>query len=93
MAYLGLLPSEHSSGSSIHRGGITKPGNAHARRVLIEGPGPTACRPGSAANCSIGSNVWGDAGLEVVREAGHGVGQLALRVGDHAVAQLAGDRP
>ena len=31
MAYLGLVPSEHSSG------GITKAGNALARRVLIEG--------------------------------------------------------
>jgi transposase len=37
MAYLGLVPSEHSSGTSIHRGGITKAGNALARRVLIEG--------------------------------------------------------
>ena len=37
MAYLGLVPSEHSSGSTIRRGGITKAGNALARRVLIEG--------------------------------------------------------
>src|SRR3984893_56510 len=37
MAYLGLVPSEHSSGSSVRRGGITKAGNALARRVLIEG--------------------------------------------------------
>src|SRR6201986_2976492 len=37
MAYLGLVPSEHSSGNTIRRGGITKAGNALARRVLIEG--------------------------------------------------------
>src|ERR1700722_3752589 len=37
MAYLGLVPSEHSSGNSIRRGAITKAGNALARRVLIEG--------------------------------------------------------
>jgi transposase len=37
IAYLGLVPSEHSSGSTIRRGGITKAGNALARRVLIEG--------------------------------------------------------
>jgi transposase len=37
MAYLGLVPSEHSSGSTVRRGGITKAGNAIARRVLIEG--------------------------------------------------------
>jgi transposase len=37
MAYLGLVPSEHSTGSAIRRGGITKAGNALARRALIEG--------------------------------------------------------
>jgi transposase len=36
MAHLGLVPSEHSSGSRRQRGGITKTGNGHARRVLIE---------------------------------------------------------
>ena len=37
MAYLGLVPSEHSSGGTIRRAGITKAGNVLARRVLIEG--------------------------------------------------------
>ncbi len=37
MAYLGLVPSEHSSGSRVRRGGITKAGNVQARRALIEG--------------------------------------------------------
>ena len=36
MGYLGLVPSEHSSGGSIRRGGITKTGNREARRMLIE---------------------------------------------------------
>jgi transposase len=36
MAYLGLVPSEHSSGGSKLRGGITKTGNGHVRRVLVE---------------------------------------------------------
>ena len=36
MAYLGLVPSEHSSGESVRRGGITKTGNGHVRRVLVE---------------------------------------------------------
>ena len=35
-AYLGLVPSEHSSGDSRKQGGITKTGNTHARRLLIE---------------------------------------------------------
>jgi len=36
MGYLGLVPSEHSSGPTRHRGGLTKTGNAHVRRILIE---------------------------------------------------------
>jgi len=36
MAYLGLVPSEHSSGERVARGSITKTGNAHARRLLTE---------------------------------------------------------
>ena len=35
-AYLGLVPSEHSSGEKERRGGITKAGNCHLRRLLIE---------------------------------------------------------
>ena len=35
-AYLGLVPSEHSSGGSRSVGPITKTGNKHARRLLIE---------------------------------------------------------
>lgn len=36
MAYLGLIPSEHSSGKTIRRGSITKTGNGHVRRVLVQ---------------------------------------------------------
>ena len=36
MAYAGLVPSEHSSGDSRRRGRITKAGNAHVRRILVE---------------------------------------------------------
>jgi len=36
MAYIGLVPKEHSSGNSIRRGGITKTGNGHVRRALVE---------------------------------------------------------
>ncbi len=36
MAYLGFVPSEHSSGEKTKRGGITKTGNGHARKALIE---------------------------------------------------------
>ena len=36
MAYLGLVPSEHSSGGSRRQGGLTRTGNGHVRRVLVE---------------------------------------------------------
>ena len=36
MAYLGLVPSEYSSGDVQRRGALTKAGNTHARRVLVE---------------------------------------------------------
>jgi len=36
MSYLGLVPSEHSSGGTRRQGGITRTGNTHARRILIE---------------------------------------------------------
>ena len=37
MSYLGLVPSEHSSGGSRKLGSITKCGNSRARRLLVEG--------------------------------------------------------
>jgi transposase len=36
MAYVGLVPGERSSGSTRRQGGITKSGNRHVRRVLVE---------------------------------------------------------
>jgi transposase len=36
MGYLGLVPSEHSSGPRQHRGELTRTGNTHVRRILIE---------------------------------------------------------
>ena len=72
MAYLGVVPSEHSSGGTQSRGGITKTGNGHVRRVLVEAGldlSPpraenrrlaTACRTnlgGGARNCVEGANT------------------------------------
>ncbi len=37
MSYLGLVPSERSTGNTVKRGPITKAGNSRARRVLVEG--------------------------------------------------------
>ena len=58
MAYLGLVPSEHSSGGTRRQGGITRTGNGHARRVLVEAawsyrfaPRKTRCIEQRAQKC------------------------------------------
>lgn len=45
MSYLGLVPGESSSGSKRRRGAITKAGNGHVRRVLIESSWHYRLRP------------------------------------------------
>jgi transposase len=45
MAFLGLVPSEHSSGESQRRGRITRTGNTHVRRVLVEAAWSYQFRP------------------------------------------------
>jgi len=49
MAYLGLVPSENSSGERHRRGAITKAGNVHVRRLLIEAAWHYRHRPGVGA--------------------------------------------
>ena len=55
MAYLGLTPSERSTGENVKRGGITKAGNTRARRLLIRLRGATDSRHASARTCRPGS--------------------------------------
>jgi transposase len=45
MAYLGLVPSEHSSGKSRRQGGITCTGNRHVRWILVEAAWNNRFRP------------------------------------------------
>lgn len=45
MAYLGLVPTEHSSGNKTHRGSITKAGNRHARKAIVSAAWKYAARP------------------------------------------------
>lgn len=45
MGYSGLVPSEFSSGKTIRRGQITKTGNAHLRRVIVESSWSYRYRP------------------------------------------------
>ncbi len=49
MAFLGLVPSEHFSGGKEQRGQITKAGNGHVRRLLIEAAWHYRHRPSVAS--------------------------------------------
>ena len=49
MAYLGMVPSEHSSGSTIRRGSITKTGNTRARKALVSAAWKYAAKPARSA--------------------------------------------
>ena len=49
MSFLGLTPSEYSSSTRVKRGSITKAGNTHARRVLIEAAWNYRHRPSVSA--------------------------------------------
>lgn len=51
MAYLGLVPSEHSSGETKKRGRITRTGNGHVRRILVESAWSYRHRP--TMSCEI----------------------------------------
>jgi len=66
MAYVGLVPSEFSSGERRQRGSITKTGNAHVRRVLIEAAWHYRLRP--ARGPALEARQRG-AAAEVVRHA------------------------
>ena len=58
MAYLGLVPSERSSGATRRQGGITKAGNGAARRMLIEAAWSYRFRRASAESNCCARRVW-----------------------------------
>jgi transposase len=58
MSYLGLTPSEYSSGGQRRQGGITKAGNTHARRALIEGAWSYRYKASSADRCNNAPKRW-----------------------------------
>ena len=62
MAYLGLVPSESSSGERTRRGGITRAGNTHVRRILVESAwsyrfSPRLSRPLRKRNAPLSAGV------------------------------------
>ena len=62
MSFVGLVPSESSSGESVSRGGITRAGNIHVRTLLVEAAWQHArpLRPMSAAAMGDAAGVPAD---------------------------------
>jgi transposase len=58
MGYSGLVPREYSSGNRTQRGAITKSGNAHLRRVLVESAWAYRHRPNVQAACCADRKRW-----------------------------------
>ena len=58
MGYSGLVPSEHSSGNRVQRGGITKTGNGHLRRVIGEAAWAYQHRPNVIGFLAQGKRAW-----------------------------------
>ena len=54
MSYLGLVPSEHSSGETRRQGAITKSGSRHARRLLVEARVRARRAAGCRSRCAAG---------------------------------------
>ena len=71
-AYLGLVPSEHSSGERRQRGGITKAGNSRVRRLLVECGWHLLTHRTEAA---AGLRRWGE---RIARRRGSKVAAVAL---------------
>jgi transposase len=57
-SWLGITPSEYSSGPSQHRGHITKAGNRHARRLLVEAAWHYRHQPRRPATGAVSDRAW-----------------------------------
>jgi transposase len=75
MGYLGLVPSERSSGETRQQGRITRTGNGHARRILVEAAWAYRFRAAMSAD---------------IRRRGEGVSDEVRRIAWHAQVRLCG---
>ena len=71
MGYGGIVASEHSSGASTWRGGITKTGNAHLRRVVVEAAWAYRHRPNVGGTLRKRQEVVSEEVREIAWKAQH----------------------
>jgi transposase len=80
MGYSGAVPSEHSSGASVRRGRITKTGNSHLRRVVIEAAWAYRHPPRVSADLRRRQHGLDPAVVEVAWKAQHRLHRRYLRL-------------
>jgi transposase len=80
MSYSGLVASEHSSGERVRRGGITKTGNGHLRRVLVEAAWSARFQPTLTRALRLRQEGLSAEVLEIARNARHRLHSRYLRL-------------
>ena len=93
MAFVGLVPSEHSSGEQRRQGSITKVGNSHVRRLLVESAWHYARAPRIGATLANRQTGPPDHVLQIAWRAQHRLHRLGQRLRErgkpHNVATVA----
>jgi transposase len=80
MGYSGAVPREHSSGTRVQRGSISKTGNAHLRRIVIEAAWAYRHRPGLGAALAARQRLTNEAVKEIAWKAQHRLHQRYRRL-------------
>jgi transposase len=71
MSYAGIVPREHSSGATVARGGVTKTGNAHLRRIIVEAAWAYRHRPAVGKILCARHRAASPAAVEIALKAQH----------------------
>ncbi|MFQ5946784.1 MAG: IS110 family transposase [Anaerolineae bacterium] len=89
MAYLGLTPSEHSSGARRRQGAITKAGNSHCRHVLVQAAWSYRHRPAVSKQIQARQQGQDPAVIAHAWKAQHRLYKLFYRLGAQKPHQVA----
>jgi transposase len=80
MGYSGAVSSEHSSGERIRRGGITKTGNAHLRRIVVEAAWAYRYRPCISASLKARQKTASQEVKDIAWKAQHRLHQRYIKL-------------
>jgi transposase len=80
MGYSGAVSSEHSSGERTRRGGITKTGNTHLRRIVVEAAWAYRHRPCIGASLKVRQKTAGQEVKDIAWKAQHRLHQRYIKL-------------